>query len=493
MKSPISPRITGFSAWKLYATFYQDTIGVLGKVHDRYGPAVAIQEWLPWRKRNRWCVVLSGAENNRKVLGDPDSYQSSAIAIRGRSGSILSRLNRGLIGMNGEEHRRQRRLVTPLFTPKAVSEYYQQMVEIVSRKLDVWPTGETIDVAQLVSHISLQISSCNFLRGDLDQAMLLGKVFEEHLRRSYSLGVLMMPLNLPGTPFRRLMRHAEKVAQHLENMIDRRQASAEDHHDLLGRLIEIHQTDPTNMPRETLLEQIAVLFAASHETVSKAVSWSLFLLAQHPQVMAELDQELRGTLGSAPPSFDDLQRLPLLDAVTKEAMRLFPPVPWAARKIRTETELAGIPVQHRDYVILSHFVTHRSPDVFPQPLKFRPRRWFDSKVDSYAYIPFSAGPRTCIGKVLGNLVINLMVGMIVQRFRLTVVPNSRIDRTVHVTLAPKHGLPMVAVPQDRRFESTPIRGNVHQMVDLSAPHETAKSVSVRFPRDAPKRESRRAA
>ena len=181
------------------------------------------------------------------------------------------------------------------------------------------------------------------------------------------------------------------------------------------------------------MEQIAVLFAASHETVAKGVTWTLFLLAQHPTVMAELDDELRSVLGDSPPSLSDLARLPLLDAVTKEAMRLFPPVPWASRKIRTETELAGIPVRHYDYVVLNHFMTHRSPEVFPQPLRFRPERWFETKPDNYAYVPFSAGPRSCIGKALGTATIHLMVAMILQRFRLTVAPNSRISRSVQVT------------------------------------------------------------
>src|SRR5688572_12082758 len=103
-------------------------------VHARFGPAMALQEWIPLRKQSRWCLMLSGEEHNRTVLGNPDAFQSGGIAIRGRQGSILSRLNRGLVGMNGEGHRQQRRLVMPLFTPKAVSEYYAPMVEVVSRE-----------------------------------------------------------------------------------------------------------------------------------------------------------------------------------------------------------------------------------------------------------------------------------------------------------------------------------------------------------------------
>jgi hypothetical protein len=117
-------------------------------------------------------------------------------------------------------------------------------------------------------------------------------------------------------------------------------------------------------------------------------------------------------------------------------------------------------------VMLSHYVTHREPDVFPNPLLFRPDRWFGAAVDSHAYLPFSAGPRTCIGKALGTVTIQLMVAMILQRFRLSVVPGARIDRTLYVTLAPKYGMPMRVDIQDGRFEAACVRGNVHEMVDL---------------------------
>ena len=154
MKSPTGPRITGVRAWCKYATFLRDTVGARSAMYQRYGPAVAVREWLPLRKRNRWCLLLSGAEHSRRVLSDPESFQSSAIAIRGRGGTAPSRLSRGLIGMNGEEHRRQRRLVTPLFKPKVFPAYFPQMVEVVADQLGTWPTGRSLDVAQLVSRIS---------------------------------------------------------------------------------------------------------------------------------------------------------------------------------------------------------------------------------------------------------------------------------------------------------------------------------------------------
>ena len=221
------------------------------------------------------------------------------------------------------------------------------------------------------------------------------------------------------------------------------------------------------MSRPTVIEQAAVTFGASHETVAKAIMWTLFMLAQHPDVLSELGDELDGTLGDAPPTLDELQELPLLDAITKESMRLFPPVPMVLRKVRADSELAGMPLRRHDFVLLSHYDTHRCPKIYSHPQQFLPKRWFDWKPDNYAYVPFSAGPRACIGMSLGTAMINLVVAMIVQRFRFCMVPNSRVSRTLRVTLAPKYGLPMLVLPKNTKTKAAPVRGNVHEMVDLT--------------------------
>jgi cytochrome P450 len=461
------PTLRGWPAWRCYLAFFRDQLGMLADVRRRYGPLLVLRESLPWRK-NVQGVVASGAEFNRQVLTELDTYQSGGTLIRGPRGSAQNRLRRGLVAINGDEHRDKRRLVSPLFMPKATRQYYPQMVELVGRRLDTWPVGQAVDMAARVSRLSLLVSAQNLLAGeDPAEANRLAEMAANCLKHAFAPSVWLFPVHLVGTPYWRLMRRAERLEAELLQMMARRKPTSRDSAHLFDRLIGTHLAEPHRMTHEDLIGQIIFMFSASHETIAKGVVWSLFLLSQHPRIMAELHEELRAVCGDAPPSIDALEAMPLLDAVTKEAMRLLPPVPWIARRVRGETELGGAVLRPRDYVVVSIYGTHLDPDVFPRPLEFRPQRWLGLQPDGYAYLPFSAGPRTCIAKALGTTTINMMVAMILQRFRLSMVPGSRIDRTVNVTLAPKYGLPMVVARQDGDFRAAPVRGNIHQMVDLS--------------------------
>jgi cytochrome P450 len=117
-------------------------------------------------------------------------------------------------------------------------------------------------------------------------------------------------------------------------------------------------------------------------------------------------------------------------------------------------------------VALSQYVTHRIPELYPEPQKFAPDRWFATNPAPYAYLPFGAGPRQCVGYPLAMMTLRISLAMILQRYRFTLAPGSRIDRRVGITLSPKYGMPMLISPQDRQFKRSKIRGNIHQMVQL---------------------------
>ena len=473
------PVIRGIAVWKWYFAFIRDQVGALAQFRERYGSLGALSE--PFSRRGR-CLIVSGADLNRQVLGDPETFQSGGVLVRGPHGSVLNRLRRGLVGANGEAHREMRRVVTPLFLPKAVRQYLPRMADVVRRELDAWPVGDTIDVNARISRLSLLVAAENLLAGeDPDEALQLAEMTADVLKQSFTLSVRLLRLNMAGTPFQRLIKRAEKLERMLLRLIDHHEPQSEDSSHMLDRLISFHRAHPDRLKREDLVGQMFILFGASHETTAKAVTWSLFLLAQHPRILAELHEEVEARCGGEPPTMSDLEEMPLLDAVTKETMRLLPPAPWARRSVQAEGELDGFPVRPGDFVFLDHFSTHREPDVFPDPDQFRPERWFGAAPDRYAYLPFSAGPRTCIGKVLGTATINLLVAMIVQRFRLTMAPHSRIDRSYQVTLAPKFGMPMSVELQDGQFQAVSVDGNVHEMVDLSRSDATTRARSHRMP------------
>jgi cytochrome P450 len=469
------PVLDGLASWKSYLWFFYDRVGMLAATSRRYGPMVVVRERIPLLKSKRKCLIVSGAELNRQVLGDAETYQSGGVVIRGPRGSSLNHLRRGLITVNGRKHQEQRRLVSPLFMPKAIWGLYPKMVESVRQELDTWQFGTTKDVFPRIVHMAMQQSIHNLLDGeDPAETVWLADAITELMKNTFRPGVMAFPLNLPGTPYRRMLRRADEISRRVLQMLDSRPRS-EDSPRFLDRLVESHRADPGRVRREDLVGQIVVMFAASHETMPKAVTWALFLLTQHPRILAELRAEIQARCGDRPPTFEALEEMPLLNAVMKETMRVLPPAPVLLRRVRKEALLGTQAVYPGDYVLVNSLSTHRDPYVFDHPNQFRPERWFSASPDSYAYLPFGAGPRTCIAKTLGTIAMNLLVSMIVQRFSFAVAPGSRIDRSHRVTLEPKYGMPLMLQTPDWEFDAAPIRGNLHQMVDLTRQDATTGS------------------
>jgi cytochrome P450 len=167
------------------------------------------------------------------------------------------------------------------------------------------------------------------------------------------------------------------------------------------------------------------------------------------------------------PRVEQLDCLPYLSAVLKESMRLLPPVAYGLRRATIDFDLSGVPVHSGDWVIFSNYLTHMNPEIYPYPKRFLPERWFAIEPSQYEYLPFSAGPRWCIGKPLAMMTMKLSLAVALQKWRWQVQPQARIDQRVRVTMRPRHGLPMMLAPQDREFCSVPVTGNILKMVEFS--------------------------
>jgi cytochrome P450 len=349
-----------------------------------------------------------------------------------------------------------------------VEGYVADMISVMGDVLqENWRSGETVDIYGHMRTTALRLSS-QILFGRLapDETYALAKLLQSLMTRTFSAGVWMCPFDIPFTPFRRMRRNAEQLEAMLRMMIERRRAAPSQHTDLLTTLVTAFDQQSVPMDDGDLVGQAKILFVASFENVACVLTWTAFLLAQHPQVMEELHAELSTELGGQPPTVDQVEKLPLLDAVVKESMRVLPPVPFLIRKVMQPTALGGLKMNVGDRVACSAYMTHHQEDLYPQPRRFLPDRWFQIKPTPYEYLPFGAGPRACIGKMFAMREIKVALAMILQRHRLTVEPNTRIDRRMQVMMSPKQGLPMSIHPQDERFRAVPVRGNIHEMVEL---------------------------
>ncbi len=205
-----------------------------------------------------------------------------------------------------------------------------------------------------------------------------------------------------------------------------------------------------------------------HETSANALTWTLFLLSQHPEIAADLLDELDGVLQGKAPSIEHLQQLPLLERVIKESMRILPPVPWNARVTSKPTSLEGYELPTGTEVWVSIYHTHRNADIYPEPRKFNPQRWETLQVDNFAYNPFSAGSRKCIGAGFAMMEIKIVLAMLLQKFRFQCLPQQKINRSALIVLAAGGGLPMLVCQQDREFGKGVggLKGNIREMVEL---------------------------
>jgi cytochrome P450 len=282
-------------------------------------------------------------------------------------------------------------------------------------------------------------------------------------------GAAVAPFDLPGTPYRRWLDLTHAIDTRMVEVIRQKRKAPGTGRDMLSMLIEARDEDGGTLSEDDLIGHAEVIFAAGHETSSNALSWTLFLLAQHPRVLADLCDELAGTLHGAAPTFEQLAQLPLLDWVVKESLRLFPPAPLNHRITARDTELGQYRIAKGTEVLSSIYHTHRMAELYPDPLRFLPERWAGLDPGPYAYNPFSAGPRMCIGATFALFEIKVVLALLLQRFRLELAPNQRIDRYFGITLAPAGRVLMHVQRPGRAYaRRAPVHGNVSAMVDLSA-------------------------
>jgi cytochrome P450 len=443
--------------------FFGDPIAYMRAAYQTYGPVVALAT------NDTYAVLGFGPEYNRHLLTDA-AFVVRSITEDAPRDSSLFRLTRGVTSMNGEYHRQQRRLIMPAFYKQQMEVYRDAMVTLTTRMLDGWPLGRPFDVEHTMQQLALHIFSKTLF--GLDPAtdnVSIGERVTQWLRMVMAPINLVAPYNLPGMPYRRLFTFSERIEAELLALIAEKRARPQERRDVLATLIHTHDEDGARMTDEELLGNTSVLFFAGYDTTANVLGWTLFLLAQHPAVLADLLDELDSVLHGNAPTIAQLERLPLLDRVLKESLRVLPPVPFVPRFTVAPTQVGTYTVPANVMVIPSMYVTHHMPDLYPEPERFRPDRWGSSEPSPFEFLPFGAGPHVCIGYNFALTELKIVLPMIVQRYRLAMAPGARIDRSVHVTLSTKHGMPMIAHPQDRQFgRPTLVRGNIHEMVDLEA-------------------------
>lgn len=392
------------------------------------------------------------------LLNHPDYVRDVLVVnhekfMKGRALQRSKRLlGEGLLTSEGEHHRRQRRLAQPAFHRKRISSYAAVMSDYAARHSSRWRDGETLDVSEEMMRLTLAVVGKTLFDTDVESdADEVGGALTDVMEL---FGYLMLPyaellekLPLPAT--RRFRRARARLDAVIYRIIEERRRSGADRGDLLSMLLLAvdEEGDRTGMTDEQLRDEALTIFLAGHETTANALTWTWYLLAQHPDIEARLHAEVDEVSASGRlPSFDDLPALRYTEMVVAETMRLYPPAWTVGRMALEEHEVGGYIIPSGATALMSPYVLHRDPRFFPDPERFDPERFTPEAKEArpqYAYFPFGGGPRRCIGEGFAWAEAVLIAATIARRWRLRIVPGRRIELKPRITLRPgAGGVPM---------------------------------------------------
>jgi cytochrome P450 len=413
-------------------------------------------------------VFVFGPQLNQEVLSDDESFHSRFFAIRGPRNSAQRRLTSGIMSMNGEEHKQHRRIVKGPFEKKAIPSHHNPICQITDRLLESWHPGETRDMHVEMMHFMLHVTSAILFGVEQPEfAWQVGEMIDRWVAMNHETGMgAFVSDSAINDRYLRLLGLADELEAALRTMIHLRRENPKPAGDVLSLLIRANEQE-NRVTDEELIGHVALLYGAAHLTTANTLTWTLFLLGQHPAIMRQLYQEIESTVSGEAPTADEIARMPLMERVVKESMRILPASAYSQRTCSNPTMLAGVSLSRGTPVIFSQYVTHHMPELYPEPELFRPDRWIGATVSPYAYLPFGAGAKMCIGAALAMNTLRTVLPTILKRYRLSVAAGCEINGKIVATmLGPTTPVPMEIARQDGRFHSSPVSGNIHSMVCL---------------------------
>jgi cytochrome P450 len=399
------------------------------------------------RYRSLWIThQLSNPAHIQHVL-----QSNFANYRKGRDYRILrSSLGEGLLTSEGALWQRQRKMTQPALHGQQVASFIGIMERSTLALLERWEhrasQGEVFDIVPDLMHLTLNIASQALFTTSLESET---EIIRETLAigRDYSVdqawSVVRLPQSVPTPGNRRYSKGLAAFHGVIDRMIVARRAVHQKTPDLLTLLMEARDEEGRPMSDKQLRDEVATLLTAGHETTTLALSWACYLLARHPQVQERLRPEFEFLRGGAP-GYENLSRLRYSRMVVDETMRLYPPVWVISRQAIADDEIGGYRIPAGSEILMFPYITHRHPKWWPEPEKFLPERFAPENAPArqkFAYVPFGAGPRACVGLNFAMTEILVVLALLLQRFHLDPVPEApSVSADPSVTLRPLPGI-----------------------------------------------------
>lgn len=386
-----------------------------------------------------------GAVFKSHILGKPAVFMVGAEAVEfllstgfenftwrdGYPETFHQLLGRSLFAQEGEEHRRNRRLIMPAFHGAALARYFDTMDKLISQSLVKWEQQHEFKWFNEFKQLTFEIASQIFLgTANSDETKQLSDLFA-----TLTAGFFAFP-KLPGSKFHQSMKARQALLAHLDQVIERRKQHPTD--DALSLLIQAEDENGDRLSHTEIRDQALLLLFAGHETTTTMLTWFALELAQHPDVLEKARSE-QSTF-EHPITLDQLPKMPYLDQIWNEVERLHPPVPGGFRGVIKPFEFNGYQIPQGWMAQYSIYFTHRLPELYPNPDGFDVDRWKDTKQKPFSLIGFGGGSRICIGLAFAKLEMKLIAAHLLRNYTWELLPNQSFEPVFIPTIRPKDGL-----------------------------------------------------
>ena len=439
-KGPQTPALLQMMHWIARPFAFMETCA------QRYGDVFTVS----LGKHFAPIVFVSNPQALQEILGSDSKQFDAPGEYNGLFEPLLGK--QSVITVSGDRHRRQRQLMMPPFHGERMRAYGQLISDITEQVISQWELGKPFSVRASMQAISLRV--------------ILGAVFGLHEGQRYQqleelltsmLDVMSSPLSasmlyfpilrqdLPLSPWRSFLRRQQQIDQLIYAEIQERRDNPDDSRtDILSLLMSARDEAGQPMTDVELHDELMTLLVAGHETTATALTWALYWINKQPTVREKLLEEL-DTLGDRP-DFNTIFRLPYLNAVCCETLRIYPVAMLTfPRVVKSPLSLMGYQLEPGTVVIGSIYLSHHREDVYPEPKQFKPERFLERQFSPYEYVPFGGGSRRCLGMAFAQFEMKVVLAKVLSQWELALADNRPVE-------AVRRGL--VSAPSDVRIVAT---------------------------------------
>lgn len=421
-----------------------DQFGVLEKYHQKYGDIF----YTPRSFRFPPFVIFNDPKAIEKVFtADPNLFEvgrQTSLAIRVLLGE------KSLVALSGVQHQRHRKLLMPPFHGERMKSYGETMIKITKQVISQWQVGKPFAIRNYTQDISLRvILETIFGLDEGEKFDHLRKILVEWLdifNSPFRSSLLFFPLLQKDlgawSPWGQFVRQKRLIHEILNTEIDRRRNNPDSlGEDILSLMLLARDEEGQPMSNEEIRDELMTMLFAGHETTANSLAWAFYWLYYVPEIGEKLITELNSLKGNL--DFNAINKLPYLNAVVSETLRLHPVVPFVGRQLKAPFEIMGYTFEAGTSLFPSIYLTHQRKDIYPEPKQFKPERFLEKQFSPYEYLPFGGGNRRCLGYAFALFEMKLVLATILSEVELELC-NRHPLKTVRrgITFAPSGGVSM---------------------------------------------------